>query len=268
MLSAALVGLAAVQGVKAWGNLGHETVAYVAQNYVQSSTAQWAQNILDDTSDSYLANVATWADSYRYTSEGEWSQPLHFIDAEDNPPSSCNVDFDRDCGDTGCSVSAISNYTERVQSNSLSSTQVNYALRFLIHFLGDITQPLHDEAYDYGGNDVDVTFNGYDTNLHASWDTQIPEELIGGYSMSDAQSWAANLTSEIQNGIYQSQASSWLNGLDINDAQSSAMGWANDANAFVCSTVVPNGWDSLENQELYPDYYNSVVDTVELQIAK
>lgn len=93
-----------------WGTLGHETVAYIAQNFVQPSTAQWAQGILSDTSSSYLANYATYADSYRYTSAGRFSAPFHFIDANDNPPSSCGVDYDRDCGENGCVVSAVMNY--------------------------------------------------------------------------------------------------------------------------------------------------------------
>ncbi|KAK4501042.1 hypothetical protein PRZ48_006848 [Zasmidium cellare] len=266
--SLALLGLTAIQGANAWGSLGHETVAYIASHYVETATKNWAQDILDDTSKDYLANVATWADSYRYTSAGKFSAPYHFIDAQDDPPNSCNVDYDRDCTGGKCVVAAIANYTTRVQSNSLSDTQVNYALRFIVHFLGDITQPLHDESYDLGGNDIDVTFNGDDTNLHASWDTSIPEQLIGGYSLSDAQDWANDLIKEIDSGSYESQKASWVSGLDINDAKDSAMAWATDANAFVCSVVAPNGWDGLENAELYPDYYNGVVDTVSLQIAK
>lgn len=43
-----------------------------------------------------------------------------------------------------------------------------------IQFIGDIHQPLHDEALDIGGNTVDVTFAGDSTNLHAVWDTSIP----------------------------------------------------------------------------------------------
>jgi hypothetical protein len=140
---------------------------------VQNSTQAWAQSILNDTSSSYLANVATWADEYRSTDEGDFSSPFHYIDAEDNPPESCNVDFERDCGDEGCVVSAIANYTERVQqSGNLSQIQINYALRFLVHFVGDITQPLHDEAFALGGNEVDVTFDGEDTNLHSVWDSK------------------------------------------------------------------------------------------------
>ena len=111
----------------AWGDLGHETIAYIASNFGQSSclygcvgpalniknhshkrivtsaTETYFQNILSDTSSSYLANVATWvkfhlkfiilssaltmcqADTYKYTSAGLFSKPYHFIDAQDKP---------------------------------------------------------------------------------------------------------------------------------------------------------------------------------------
>jgi hypothetical protein len=57
----------------AWGALGHETVAYIATGLVKNETRTWAQGILGDTSPSYLANIATWADSFRKTEEGEFS---------------------------------------------------------------------------------------------------------------------------------------------------------------------------------------------------
>lgn len=269
MLSIALLSLATIRAVSAWGNLGHETVGYIASNFVKPSTESWAQSILGDTSSDYLAKVATWADSYKYTSAGAFSSAFHYIDAEDNPPSSCNVDFDRDCGEEGCVVSAIANYTQRVQqSGTLSAEEVKDALQFLVHFLGDITQPLHDESYEVGGNDIDVTFDGDDTNLHHVWDTSMPEELGGGYALPDAQRWAANLTAEINNGSLASQAKSWLKGLDISDPKASAMIWARDANAYVCTVVMPDGALPLESGDLYPGYYDGAIDTVELQIAK
>ncbi|KAK4611823.1 Nuclease S1 [Fulvia fulva] len=184
MLSLPLTLLAIAPSAYAWGSLGHETVAYIASHYVKSHTKTWAQDILNDNTTSYLASVATWADSYRYTAAGAFSAPFHYIDAEDNPPSSCSVDYDRDCGTQGCSVSAIANYTTRVQSAELPDEEVNVALKFLVHFLGDSTQPLHDEAYEVGGNDVDVTFDDTDTNLHHIWDTNMPEKLRGGYSLT------------------------------------------------------------------------------------
>lgn len=97
-------------GVEAWGAFGHETVAYVATNFVAASTKTYFQTLLGDTSADYLATVSTWADSYRSTTAGKFSAPFHYIDAQDNPPSSCGVDYGRDCGSEGCVVSAISNY--------------------------------------------------------------------------------------------------------------------------------------------------------------
>ena len=94
----------------AWGAMGHETVAYVASDFVAAGTKTYFQALLGDTSADYLATVAAWADSYRYTKAGAFSAPFHFIDALDSPPSSCGVDLARDCGPKGCVVSAIANY--------------------------------------------------------------------------------------------------------------------------------------------------------------
>lgn len=94
----------------AWGTLGHETVAFIAQNFVAADTKVFLSSILQDTSTEYLAKVATWADSFRYTKAGKFSEPFHFIDAEDNPPDSCSVTYSRDCGKSGCVVGAIQNY--------------------------------------------------------------------------------------------------------------------------------------------------------------
>lgn len=55
-----LAGIAAAPSAYAWGSLGHTTVAYIAQNLVSADTKKFAQTLLSDTTDSYLANVATW----------------------------------------------------------------------------------------------------------------------------------------------------------------------------------------------------------------
>ncbi|KAJ7216179.1 nuclease s1 [Mycena haematopus] len=269
MASYALLGLATLQGVRAWGVLGHATVAYIAQNYVTSEVETWAKGVLGDTSTSYLANIASWADDYRETTAGAFSAPFHFIDAEDNPPTTCNVNYARDCGASGCSVSALANYTQRVGDGRLSANNTAQALKFLVHFVGDITQPLHDEAYEVGANDVSVHFMGYNDNLHADWDTYMPEELIGGDSLADALSWSKTLVAEINTGAYESQKAGWIAGDTTSDVVTTATRWAADANAFVCSVVMPNGAAALTAMaDLYPTYYNSVISTIELQIAK
>ena len=144
-----------------------------------------------------MANVSTWADSYRYTSAGSWSAPLHFIDANDNPPSSCSVDYSRDCGSAGCSVSAIVNYTSILPDDKSSASVKRDAMKFIIHFIGDLHQPLHDEALDVGGNDISVTYDGEATNLHHIWDTEIVEQLANG---ADSEQFAKNLTAAIKAG--------------------------------------------------------------------
>ena len=102
--------LAVAPQALAWGAMGHQAIAYVATNFVSSTTKSYFQSLLGDTSADYLAGVSTWADSYRSTSAGKFSAPFHYIDANDSPPSACGVELARDCGKGGCVVSAIANY--------------------------------------------------------------------------------------------------------------------------------------------------------------
>lgn len=109
ILTAALLA-SGVPAALAWGAMGHQSVAYVATNFVAPATKTYFQTLLNDTSADYLAGVASWADSYRYTTEGAFTAQFHYIDALDAPPHDCNVDYERDCGAGGCIISAIQNY--------------------------------------------------------------------------------------------------------------------------------------------------------------
>jgi hypothetical protein len=252
----------------AWGALGHNTVAFIAQSFLAPQTVKYTQALLNDTSDAYLAHVATWADSYRSQPGGEFSGPLHYIDALDTPPESCNVDFERDCPEEGCIVSAIANYTERFQSKKLAHEERFKALKWVIHFLGDIHQPLHVENIAVGGNTINVTFDDAKTNLHHIWDSNMPEKLIGGYALEDAEDWSKTLIADIKTGKYANASKSWLEGMEKNDSIASAMHWAQDANAYVCSTVLPDGEDAVENQQLDGAYYDKSIPVIQMQIAK
>ncbi|KAI1386403.1 nuclease S1 precursor [Hypoxylon trugodes] len=267
----ALLSAAALPGAMAWGAMGHETVAYVASNYVGSAAKSYFQDLLGDTSADYLASVAAWADSYRYTTAGKFSAPYHYIDANDNPPSSCGVDLDRDCADEGCVVYALQNYTSQLIAQKVSNANLQIAAKMVIHFAGDIGQPLHCEALDVGGNDIDVSYDGDDTNLHAVWDSNIPESISGGSSESSAKSWASTLVTKIDSGEYKSQASGWISGLSVgssDDQISTALKWATESNAYVCSIVLKDGVSSIENTDVSGDYTTAAQPAVELQIAK
>lgn len=115
---------------------------------------------------------------------------------------------------------------------------------------------------------MQVTFGGVKTNLHHVWDTSIPEKLIGGYSLVDAEKWADTLTIEIESGIYRSQAATWLEGVSLADPVTTTLKWATEANAFVCTAVLPNGVDALTNQELNGTYYQTAIPVVQIQIAR
>lgn len=186
----------------------------------------------------------------------------------DNPPESCNVVYERDCPEDGCIVSAIANYSSRAVQKKIGIVEQQRALKWVIHFLGDIHQPLHVENLAIGGNTINVTFNGAKTNLHAVWDTAIAQKAVGNFSQATAFAWAKNLTADIKHGKYKKQSRTWLKGLNVKDAIDSAMVWANDANHYVCTTVLPNGADAVFAQELSGAYYESAIPVVRMQIAK
>lgn len=217
---------------------GHITIAYVASNFVQPQTAHYFQTLLrNDTSD-YLANVATWADSIRYTKWGHYTGVYHFIDAKDSPPTSCTVDLDRDCKAEGCVVTAIQNYTSQILDPDMPAWLRAQAAKFVVHFVGDIHQPLHDEDVARGGNGIHVLWNGNELNLHHVWDSSIAERWVGGVRRkpyNEARKWATELTGKITDGEFKAESTKWLDGVDFEDPIGTALGWAREGNAYVCS---------------------------------
>jgi hypothetical protein len=134
--------------------------------------------------------------------------------------------------------------------------------------VGDIHQPLHVENLNMGGNGIHVNFSGTPTNLHHVWDTAIPEKLIGGYSLADAYEWADTLSTSIRSGAYKPLASEWLKGLDLSDPVATSLAWAEESNAYVCTTVLPNGVAGVQSQELSGAYYETAAPVIQLQIAR
>ena len=76
------------------------------------------------------------------------------------------------------------------------------------------------------------------------------------------------MNSAVNSGIYASSAASWIKGLDVTDPFTTTLGWASEANAYVCSTVIPQGQAAVESVDLSGAYYNKAISVVELQIAR
>ena len=179
-------------------------------------------------------------------------------------------------------VSAMVNYTsilldngttsEFVSDASSSVSEETYdALRFLVHFIGDMHQPLHDEAIDIGGNDISVTFDGESTNLHHIWDTEIVDALAGvtSESISKAETFANTLIGQIESpGDLGWNVSSWFDGATLSDVLGTAMGWVGEANAYVCSDVLVGGVDAVEQGDLGGSYLQQHEGVARVQIAR
>ncbi|KAK4102244.1 S1/P1 nuclease [Parathielavia hyrcaniae] len=283
--SSVAVGATALPGALAWGGFGHISVAYIASNFISPSTTTYLQALLRNDTADYLAGVATWADSIRYTKWGRFTSDFHFIDAKDDPPRYCGVDFDRDCKkDRGCVVSALHNYTTRLldADGRLPAYERAIAAKFVVHFVGDIHQPLHTENVERGGNGIPVLFDGRHFNLHHVWDTSIAEKLVGGVgrhgAYEKARLWADELTRHIHGGKYAKDTIDWLRSANLSDPVATAMAWATEGNAYVCTTaygkanlvakVLPEGPQAIRGQELGSKYYEAAAPVVELQVAR
>jgi len=130
--------------------------------------------ILDFSSDRcHIATVATWADQHRM--QMRWSASLHYVGALDDYPSkTCAFPGSRGwAGSQGINVlDGIKNTTGLLQG--WVNDDVNYAvaeeaLKFLIHFVGDMHQPLHLTGRDRGGNSVKVRFGKRTTSEFLAW---------------------------------------------------------------------------------------------------
>lgn len=216
----------------------HITIAYLASHFVQPQTAHYFQTLLRNDTADYLANVATWADSIRYTKWGHYTGVYHFIDAKDAPPASCTVDLARDCKADGCVVTAIQNYTAQLLDPARPAWLRAQAAKFVVHFVGDIHQPLHDEDVARGGNGIHVLWHGRELNLHHVWDSSIAERWVGGVRRkpyAEARAWAAELAGMIADGGFAAEREAWVVDMDFDDPVGTALAWAREGNAYVCS---------------------------------
>ena len=196
----------------AWGCRGHETVAFLAEKHLTPEAKSMVDTLLSanpidphlkrfcgDTGLDAFADSATWADDER--SRDPKTEPWHFLDIPLDVTSQDKVK--QSCGAGGCVTRAITDQLAILKDKSASGAKRADALRFIIHFMGDLHQPLHATTNgDRGGNCVPVKYfrrnshernNSYSPNLHHVWDTEILERQMAG---ADAQEFADTLDAE------------------------------------------------------------------------
>jgi S1/P1 Nuclease len=184
-----------------WGCQGHEVVALIAEKHLTPHARAMVEQILDarpispdlrrfcrDGGLDAFVDSSTWADDERNVRPD--SAGWHFIDIPRGAPKG---DLAQYCPRSGCLTSAISEQLAVLRQSSASAQTRADALRYIIHFVGDLHQPLHTTTNDdRGGNCVPVSFferlpeetnpaqEDYRPNLHGVWDRDILERFAQG----------------------------------------------------------------------------------------
>jgi hypothetical protein len=166
----------------AWGAEGHRIIAAIAADELTPTAKRQVEQLLG-TDEAFVGmmTASTWADEIRLKRPN--TAPWHFVDI---PIGSNGYDANRDCRNNDCVVAQIERDTRIIADKQLAAPVRAEALRFLIHFVGDIHQPLHAaDNHDKGGNAVRVVLRQHRTNLHSVWDVDVaralgrtPEEIL------------------------------------------------------------------------------------------
>ena len=163
----------------AWGMLGHRVVGQVAESYLSKKASREIKNILGNES---MAMASNWADFIKsepaYNYLGNW----HYI----NLPAGLNFEqleyaLKRDT--ITDAYTRILFLSSELKNKSLNQDKKVMYLKVLIHLVGDIHQPMHTGRFeDLGGNKIQLTWFGQNTNLHRVWDSDLIESQELSYT--------------------------------------------------------------------------------------
>jgi len=157
----------------AWGPEGHRIVGELAQRQLGPQARAAIAELLRGEPEPTLAGVSNWADELRDTDPDAYRRTSrwHYVNIH---ASDCAYVPARDCRDGNCVVAAIDNQLRVLGDRTQPRASRVQALKFVVHFIGDVHQPFHaGNRNDRGANDFQVNYRGQGSNLHAVWDTLI-----------------------------------------------------------------------------------------------
>lgn len=148
----------------AWGPEGHDLVARIAESQLTPAVRARVLEILGPGKT--MESVSSWADQVRNSRRD--TGPWHYVDIPIDKP---HLDMARDCAKGDCVLAKIEQFRAVLKDPAATPDQKREALMFVIHFVGDMHQPLHcSDNQDRGGNSVRVVFANRPGNLHSLWD--------------------------------------------------------------------------------------------------
>lgn len=170
LLIAAVAVCLAPSPAQAWGKTGHRVVAAIADTQLSGLARAHVREILGGAES--LDEAANWPDEMRSAPGAFWQKtatPWHYVTLN-------GITYDHAPAE-GDALQALTHFRAVLQDPKASIADKQMALRFIVHLVGDLHQPLHaGKCCDKGGNDVKVTFFGKPTNLHAVWDSALPDD--------------------------------------------------------------------------------------------
>jgi hypothetical protein len=258
---AAFFGCAFASQALAWGEDGHSIVAEIADRRLDDNARAAISNILASASPTLkhasLASFASWADDYRPTHPETTS--WHFVDI---PLHKDTYDPARDCKADGSQGDCVIAELERLKNDLRCKTgeeQVN-ALKFAVHFVGDIQQPLHTVLEEQGGNDIFVKIQMKGlvctgscvpttdfANFHAVWDVVLIQKTVFAWG---------SYVERLEGGWLKSPEAAGADG-------GTPVGWAQEAHK-AAQTV----WAAKPANNILTDtYYRAVLPVLDRQLA-
>jgi hypothetical protein len=156
-----------------WGKTGHRVVGELASQMISKRTLKKINHLLDGKS---LAQVSTFADEIKSDMRYRSYNPWHYANVKTDETYT-----ESEKNKAGDIVFAIQKCVEALKNPLISRADKQFYLMLLVHFVGDLHQPMHfGKPSDRGGNDVKLKWFGRKTNLHRVWDSN----MIDDYGMS------------------------------------------------------------------------------------
>lgn len=236
-----------------WGPEGHEIVATLAEARLNQDAKAGIRSLIGDAN---LASISNWADEIRHDRDETYN--WHFVDT---PINASGFSEERDCflpnnkhKDAGtdhhnCVVDRIEIFERVLEDHSAPREERIEALKFLVHFVGDVHQPFHAIGEAAGGNGIAVVEFGslecgqHRCNLHGAWDSG----LIQHTGMSTEQ--------------YVVHLEKVLSDSHIN-TDGTPQDWANESHEYARSAWLQDGGQVDET------YYNNQIKVVDERLAQ
>ena len=220
-----------------WGKTGHRVVGEIAEKNLTVEVREIVRDLLDGHS---LANASTWADEMRSNPKFDKYSSWHYI----NLP--IDKEYDEIPSTANNVITQISKAIEVLNSPLANREVKQFYLKYLIHMVGDLHQPLHTgREEDWGGNKIQVNFKGRKgaenwTNLHDLWDAGI----IDDYKMS-----------------YTEYATKLMDIKKLDFPQGNALEWSKESHSFV-----PKIYETTAGSYLSYDYVYEVLPIIDQRL--